>query len=392
MKRIALIVVMALLSLQVSARSVHYFTYSQATRTVSYLNAQQELMIYCGYDYEIPTYVLVNEVWMERVNSSYYELWIYGWDAYTGDEVYMPLDLECVWLFSGDRIYSAAQYLRFRVDVRIPTLKWYIPPYHAYTHLGHRPGYTRSYHYDIHRHGWMPPAYSYHPGTTPPLPYYYMRHPSSPAPMPTGTWTPGTDRPVINNVVESTRDHNASTGTQVRSSHNTSSGTSSGRTGAGTRSGGGNATDSGNTRSGNATTSRDSRDNGSSSRSSSSTGSRDNSATTSRSTTPSRTTVESRTTSSRSEGSTSNAGSRTTSTSRDKGSSTSTTSRSNNTSTSTSSRDKGSSTSSTSRSNSSSTTSRSANTSTSRNKGSAAPSGRSNSSTSRNASTSRGTR
>lgn len=241
MKRIAILVVMALLSLEVSARSVHYFTYSQATRTVSYLNAQNEMMIYFGYEYELPTYVLINEVWMERVNSSYYELWVYGYDAYTGDEIYMPLDLEGVWLFSGGRMYNAAQYLRFRVDVRMPTLTWYIPPYHPYTRVTHRHGYVRTYHYDIHRHGWMPPAYTYGPGMPPPpLPYYYMRHPNTPAPMPTGSWTPGSSRPTIN-TAEMTRDHNPSTGTQVRSSYSGSSTTTSTTRAAGGTRGGDNS-------------------------------------------------------------------------------------------------------------------------------------------------------
>ena len=248
MKRIALIVVMALLSLEVSARSVHYFTYSQATRTVSYLNAQNEMMIYFGYEYELPTYVLVNEVWMERVNSSYYELWVYGWDAYTGDEIYMPLDLEGVWLFSSGRMYNAAQYLRFRADVRMPSLTWYIPPYSPYTRVVHRHGYRRTYHYDIHRHGWMPPAYTHTPGSHPPLPYYYMRHPSAPAPMPSGSWIPGTNKPTVS-VPEQTRDHNPSTGTQVRSSHNTTatSSSSTNRTAGGTR--GGTTAEPANTRS-----------------------------------------------------------------------------------------------------------------------------------------------
>ena len=198
MKRIAIIVVMVLMSLGASARSIHYFTYSQAARTVNYLNTQREIMIYCGYDYEIETYVLLNEVWMERVNSSYYELWVYGYDAYTGDEVYMPLDLQCVWLYSAGRMYNAAQYLRFRVDVRVPSMSWRIPPYNPYTRVTHHMGYSRSYHYDIHRYGWMPPAYTYGPGVPPPpLPYYYMRHPSAPAPMPSGYWTPGTSRPTV---------------------------------------------------------------------------------------------------------------------------------------------------------------------------------------------------
>lgn len=286
MKRIAILVVMALLSLEVSARSVHYFTYSQAVRTVSYLNTQNEMMIYFGYEYELPTYVLINEIWMERVNSSYYELWVYGWDAYTGDEIYMPLDLEGVWLYSGGNMYNAAQYLRFRVDVRRPTLTWYIPPYNPYTRGVHRHGYTRTYHYDIHRHGWMPPAYTYAPSVTPPLPYYYMRHPSTPAPMPTRTWTPGNDKPAIN-TAEMTRDHNPSTGTQVRSSHTT--GTS--RT---TESSRGNA----NTSPSNTRTTSETRGTtetrGSSTRSSSET----------RSTTPTRTTVEPRSSTTRDNGTT----------------------------------------------------------------------------------------
>lgn len=222
MKRIAIIVVMVLMSLGASARSIHYFTYSQASRTINYLNTQREIMIYCGYDYEIETYVLLNEVWMERVNSAYYELWVYGYDAYTGDEIYMPLDLQCVWLYSAGRMYNAAQYLRFRVDVRTPSLVWHIPPYNPYTRVTHRIGYTRTYHYDIHRHGWMPPAYTYGPGVPPPpLPYYYMRRPATPAPMPTARWTPGASRPTVpmptigsstatNPSAGDTRSHNAS--------------------------------------------------------------------------------------------------------------------------------------------------------------------------------------
>lgn len=313
MKRIALIVVMALLSLEVSARSVHYFTYSQATRTVSYLNAQNEMMIYFGYEYELPTYVLVNEVWMERVNSSYYELWVYGWDAYTGDEIYMPLDLEGVWLFSSGRMYNAAQYLRFRADVRMPSLTWYIPPYSPYTRVVHRHGYRRTYHYDIHRHGWMPPAYTHTPGSHPPLPYYYMRHPSAPAPMPSGSWIPGTNKPTVS-VPEQTRDHNPSTGTQVRSSHNTTatSSSSTNRTAGGTR--GGTTAEPANTRSttetrgtstetrGTATETRSSSTRGTSTatetRGTSTTTETRSSSTRGTSTTPTRSTVESRSTSS----------------------------------------------------------------------------------------------
>jgi hypothetical protein len=222
MKRFAIIVVMTMLAAAAWARPIHYFTLQQATRTVSYLNAQQELMIYYGFDYEIPTYVLLNEVWMERVNSSYYELWIFGYDAYTGDEIIMPIELQGIWLFSAGHIYNAAQYLRFQTDARTPGFTWTIPPYHPYTRIHHRPGYSRSYHYDIHRHGWMPPAWT--PGhSQPPLPHYYIRQPNTPAPMPTSTWTPGVNRPEVA-AVEQTHDTSPTTGRQVQSSHTTGNG------------------------------------------------------------------------------------------------------------------------------------------------------------------------
>ena len=200
MKRIAILVVTVLMSLTATAQSIRYFTYAQAQRTVQYLNAQQEMMLYCGYDYEIETYVLINEVWMERVNSAYYELWVYGYDAYTGDEIYMPLDLQCVWLYSAGRMYNAAQYLRFHAQVRMPSFSWYVPAYHPFTRRMHIAGYVRTYHYDIHRHGWMPPAPphgGWGPHTQPPLPPYYMRTPQTPAPAPTTRWTPGVDRPQV---------------------------------------------------------------------------------------------------------------------------------------------------------------------------------------------------
>ena len=248
MKRIATLAVILLMAFTASAHSIRYFTQSQATRTVRYLNMQNEMMIYCGYEYESETYVLINEVWMERVNSAYYEIWVFGYDAYTGDEVYMPLDLGCVWLFSAGRMYNAAQYLRFHTTARMPShITWYVPAYNPYTRVMHRPGYRHSYHYDIHRYGWMPPAYTYGPGMPPPpLPHYYMRHPNTPAPHPTGTWTPGTDRPQVaapstngrtGTAGRVTTGSNTSHGTSTSSSRGTSTGTTTGGSSRGTSTG-----------------------------------------------------------------------------------------------------------------------------------------------------------
>ena len=200
MKKLAIIAVLLVSMTMSRAASIHYFTASQANRTVSYLNMQNELMIYCGYEYEIETYVLVNEVWKERVNSAFYEIWIFGYDAYTGEEVYMPIDLDCVWLFNANKssLYSAAQYLRFHAPVHVPTINWYIPPYNPYKRVFHVQGHVHTYHFDVHRRGWMPPAPPA-PGVKPPVAVhpYYMRTPQTPPPAIEARWTPGTDRPTI---------------------------------------------------------------------------------------------------------------------------------------------------------------------------------------------------
>ena len=201
MKRIAFLAVMMAWAVTASATSVLYFTRSQADRAVSYLNRQSELMIYCGYEYEIETYVLLNEVWAEKVNSAYYELWIYGWDAYTGEEIYMPIDLQCIWLYSAGRMYNAAQALRFRTSGTLhrPAFTWTVPAYNSYTRVVHRPGYVRTYHYNVHCYGWMPPAppAQHHSGpAVHPMHPYYMRAPH-------GTWTPGVDRPQMETPIPS---------------------------------------------------------------------------------------------------------------------------------------------------------------------------------------------
>ena len=257
MKRIAILTVMTLMGLVATASPIRYFTQSQATRTVRHLNAQNEIMIYCGYEYEIETYVLVNEVWAERINSAYYELWVFGYDAYTGEEVYMPLDLECVWLYSAGRVYNAAQFLRFHTSVRRPTLTWYVPSYNPYTRVLHRPGYVRTYHYDIHLHGWMPPAVpvgGYGPARPAPLPPYYMRQPHTPAPRPVTVWTPGVDRPRLSDKDINVRPSGNSTSSDRQSAQpGTNSRNSGAAVGGRVNSRSGSSTGTTNTRSGSST-------------------------------------------------------------------------------------------------------------------------------------------
>ena len=195
MKRIAIFVAFCALALSVAANNIRFFTLPQAHRVVAALSVQPELMIYCGYQNELATYVILSDVWYEAINSKYYELWIFGYDAYTGDEIYMPIDLSCVWLHDGRNMYSAADYLRFRNSRTAPSFAWTMPRYNTFVRVVHAPGYSRTYHYEIHQYGWVPPAYPApgHPHVV--LHPYYMRQPGHVPPPPDRPYTPGIDRP-----------------------------------------------------------------------------------------------------------------------------------------------------------------------------------------------------
>lgn len=192
MKKIIFILLFAVASVALYANPICYFTYSQARRTVNYLNKQNELVIYCGHEYELETYVIVSDIWLERANSRYYEVWLYGIDAYTGDEIYMPLDLSCVWLLNHwtNEMYNAARYLHFQCDAPYTTLVWSMPVYTGFVRVAHPTFYRRSYHYEIHRYGW-------HPVSDIVLPAYYMRPPTAPMPVVVGPYVPGRERPTV---------------------------------------------------------------------------------------------------------------------------------------------------------------------------------------------------
>ena len=190
MKKIVLGMLLLVAALSATADNILYFTYNQAARTVAYLNGQDELMIYCGYEDELPTYCIVNEVWAEQISSSFYEIWLHGFDAYTGDEIFMPIDLECIYLLTNGHIYSAASYLRFRTSRPRPTFRWEMPRYHHFVRVPRPTTYYYTFHYDVHRPGWHYANHMhvhYHP--------YYCRHPHHPAPMPPKPFVPGKERP-----------------------------------------------------------------------------------------------------------------------------------------------------------------------------------------------------
>lgn len=194
MKKLATLIFALFLAASAMAGNVHYFNGAQASRVVTFLNAQQEVVIYCGYPDELETYVLLNDVWTERVNSAFYEIWIYGYDAYTGEEIFMPIDLDCIWLVRNGHLYSAAQSLRFRCTVAIPNISWSFPVYNTYVRVAHPAHYVRSYHYNVHCYGWVPPTPAHNPYH---MHAYYMRTPTMALPVVQHVYTPGREKPVI---------------------------------------------------------------------------------------------------------------------------------------------------------------------------------------------------
>lgn len=196
MKKVFFALLLLVSTLTVSANEIRYFTNAQAYRTVDYLNRQNELMIYCGYEYEIPTYVILSDVWAESINPQYNEIWIFGYDAYTGEEIYMPIDLGCIWIYNHGHIISAAQILRFRSSYSLPhNYVWVMPTYHHFTRVPHCHTYVRTYHYDVHVYGWNP-HHHHHDHYYDHYHVYYLRDPHVPAPMP-APYTPGVEQPAV---------------------------------------------------------------------------------------------------------------------------------------------------------------------------------------------------
>ena len=127
--------------------SVQFFRKSQATRVVNYLNQHPEMLFYCGcYPDFQSSYVYALDVWMERYSLTYYEVWIYGFDVKTNEEIYTPLDLNCVWV-EGANGYPAnvAQILGFKHRVCEATFRWRIPVYNTRPRVVHPATYQHNY-------------------------------------------------------------------------------------------------------------------------------------------------------------------------------------------------------------------------------------------------------
>lgn len=127
--------------------SVQFFKRSQATRVVNYLNQHPEVMFYCGcYPNFQTTYVYTFDVWMERYSLTYYEVWIYGFDVKTNEEIFTPVDLNCLWV-EGSNGYpmNVAKHLGFKHRICEATFRWRMPVYNTRPRVIHPANYQHNY-------------------------------------------------------------------------------------------------------------------------------------------------------------------------------------------------------------------------------------------------------
>lgn len=127
--------------------SVQFFKKSQATRVVNYLNQHPEVLFYCGCYPDFQTsYVYTYDVWMERYSLTYYEVWIYGFNVKTNEEIYTPVDLNCLWV-EGSNGYpmNVAQTLGFKHRICEATFRWRMPVYNTRPRVAHPANYQHNY-------------------------------------------------------------------------------------------------------------------------------------------------------------------------------------------------------------------------------------------------------
>lgn len=164
---------------------------SQADYIISVLSKCKEIVLYCGLEDEIETYMVLCDSWKaELVNyeettffdsisdswktikteslSGWYEIWVLGYDLHTGDTICTPIDPYCIWFNKDDDIYNVGHYTFLDSISWTFPFNWKVPKYTIISCLEYAEELQLTYHYDIHVFGYFVPYY--HMPTPPP--YY----------------------------------------------------------------------------------------------------------------------------------------------------------------------------------------------------------------------------
>lgn len=164
MKRLFLTLALFVSVATVTAQEpVQFFTSGQASRVVDYLNGNPEILIYSGHPDYPPAYVYTTDVWKERYNgTSYYEVWICGYDINTNEEIMTPVDLNCIWVNNLGTPVMVAQRLGFAYTPCRISFRWVVPVYIPrprvpHTHVYHQNFFRQPHLIRHHGHGTPPP-------------------------------------------------------------------------------------------------------------------------------------------------------------------------------------------------------------------------------------------
>lgn len=173
---------------------------SQANYIISVLRECKEIVLYCGHEDEIETYMVLCDSWKSQlVNyeeithydsmsdswetieietlSGWYEIWVLGFDLHTGDTICTPIDPYCMWFHKNDSIHNVGNYTFLDSATWSFPFNWKVPQYTLINCLEYAEDLQTTYHYDIHVFGYFVPYCS-----MPSPPTYYKRVKSTPQP------------------------------------------------------------------------------------------------------------------------------------------------------------------------------------------------------------------
>ncbi|MBO4741168.1 MAG: hypothetical protein J5605_05940 [Bacteroidales bacterium] len=195
MKKLALILSLfvATATVSVAETSIQIFTSRQANKVIDFLNANPEILLYCGcYPGSATTYVYTTDVWKESTGLFRYEVWIYGFDVVTNEVISTPIDLNCVWINRNGYPVSVARLLGYTSDPCNVGFMWTIPAYRPMPRVPHPKDFRQTYFF---RPDMRPYSPKRHPGHGPayrhtPQPHHRPAHKPAPAHKPNGPVAP----------------------------------------------------------------------------------------------------------------------------------------------------------------------------------------------------------
>lgn len=128
----------------------------QADEVLSVIGGCKDIVLYCGHDGEVETYMVLCDFWkaevvnQEIVLSDWYEIWVLGYDLHTGDTICTPIDPSCIWFNKNNSTYNVGNYIFWDPVPRSFPFKWKVPQYTLISCLQYAEEIQLTYHHYIH--------------------------------------------------------------------------------------------------------------------------------------------------------------------------------------------------------------------------------------------------